>query len=171
MSTDQQPTSYDPRYDGIYQRGGAASAPRPHVEARRETPVDDPSRTTAAAFAHEERRVDAPPAETAPEPAIRDLGAQPEAHVAPDRSRNPFDVWVWLAAAVLTGLGIFFLSAPIVYAEEYAEQMMSQSGTAMYTPPWYSWTNAIAPTLVLLGLGTAVVQVFVLSIRHTLRTR
>ena len=180
MSTDQQPAPHDPRYDGIYQRGGQAPVRTPDGESR-PVAADERRPTTTPQFTDEQRRIGARPVaptpdsaraqNSTPESAIREVGTEPEAPEVSVRARNPFDVWVWTAAGVLTVLGAYFLAAPILSAEAYAQAMMSQSSTNMYSNPWYIYTINVAPTLILLGIGTAVVQLFVLSLRHTLRAR
>ncbi|MFC3298501.1 hypothetical protein FJV46_01790 [Arthrobacter agilis] len=155
MSSDRMQGIYDTRYDGIYQRGGAAE---PGVRAA----VAEPARFPVQQ--HADRPDDAPAGSS----VIREVGAEPETqHEPAPRQGNPFDVWLWVVSAVLVALGVFFVSAPMLYAER-AEVIAS---TTYYSSPWFNYTVMLAPALILLGAATAVVQLFVLSIRHTLRTR
>jgi hypothetical protein len=162
MTSERTQGTYDTRYDGIYQRGGSTDAPQqPAVPVRRTAPV-------SSGATHQQSRQDQYP-ERSQDPAedssiIREVGAEPVLEPEhPRLTRNPFDVWLWVISAVLVALGVFFVSAPTLYAEDVA--------TTYYSSPWFNYTVMIAPPLILLGLATAVVQVFVLSVRHTLRTR
>lgn len=76
-----------------------------------------------------------------------------------------------MVAAVLTVLGVYFLSAPIMHERAFMEATSTGQGGAMYSAPWFNYTSMAAPPLILLGVAAAVVQLFVLSIRHTLRRR
>ena len=153
MGSDRMQDTYDPRYDGIYQRAGAEAASRA-APAPDAPPLPRPVDDAAAAS------------------VIREVGpealGQPEPGTPP---RNPFDVWAWVVAAVLVALGVYFLSAPLIHEQQWVEQFeLGQIGTP-YSNPWFNYTVAAAPPLIFLGVATAVVQLFVLSIRHTLRTR
>ncbi|MBG6224260.1 hypothetical protein IWX63_000815 [Arthrobacter sp. CAN_A2] len=55
-------------------------------------------------------------------------------------------------------------------AEQYAAAF-SAVQTGPYSAPWFTHAGMAAPVLLLLGVATAVVQLFVLSIRHTLTAR
>lgn len=46
-------------------------------------------------------------------------------------SRNPFDVWVRVVAAVLTALGVYFLSATIMHERAFMEATPMGQGGAM----------------------------------------
>lgn len=48
--------------------------------------------------------------------------------------------------------------------------MMMGSPDGGYVAPWFSYATVAAPPLLILGIGTALGQLFLLSIRHTLRT-
>ncbi|KQO01737.1 hypothetical protein ASF21_09070 [Arthrobacter sp. Leaf234] len=154
MSTDRLQGTYDPRYEGIYQRGGATDAvPRMTSEA-------PPAPALPVA----------PPDEAAI-PGIVEVGPDTARETEEPRPRNPLDVWIWVAAAVLTALGVYFFAAPSMYQRAFDEAMMNGQANGMYVNPWFNTTVLAAPPLILLGLATAVAQLFVLSIRHTLRTR
>jgi hypothetical protein len=149
MSSDPMQSTYDPRYEGIYQRGGATesvsrmASPAPLAPALPDEP--------------------APAVETS---AIREVAAPAQQVEAPPR--NPYDRWAWITAGLLAALGVFLLAAPSIYAQQSMEALtMGQP----YVSPWYDRTIFAAPVLLLLGITTAVAQLFVLSIRHTLTTR
>ncbi|MHA7181702.1 hypothetical protein ACX80J_16470 [Arthrobacter sp. MDB2-24] len=154
MGSDRMQNTHDPRYDGIYQRGNPAEAaskavsPAPHAPA-----LPRPTEDTAAPS------------------VIREVGSEAPGQPRLIPPRNPFDVWAWVVAAVLVALGVYFLSAPMIHEQQYMEQLtLGQMGTP-YSNPWFNYTVTAAPPLIFLGVATAVVQLFVLSIRHTLRTR
>ncbi|MFJ6003239.1 hypothetical protein [Arthrobacter sp. NPDC092385] len=151
MSDRMQETN-DPRYDGIYQRGGAAG-----MADRVTSPAP-----LAPTLLHAAER----PADPS---LIREVGPEAAGTPIADSRRNPFDVWIWVVAAVLTTLGVYLISAPMVYERQYAESLGQM--TSQYSMPWFNYTSMAAPPLILLGVATAVVQLFVLSIRHTLRSR
>lgn len=159
MSSSDRPTP-DPRYSGLYQRGGDSAvepggydeAPRPPHE-----PVP-PSRPVPAP----------PPSQREDTSPIREIGVEDPQEATPRGDRNPFDAWIWVAAAVLLGLGLFVLSAPALFAESIEEQVLT---TGFYAGHWSQQSSTIAFPLVLVGSATAVVQLFVLSHRHTRRTR
>ncbi|OUM40990.1 hypothetical protein [Arthrobacter sedimenti] len=154
MVSDRMQNTYDPRYDGIYQRGAAEAASRAVPPAPHAPALPRPAEDAAAPSVIREVGSEAP--------------GQPEPSTPP---RNPFDVWAWVVAALLVALGVYFLSAPMMYEQQYVEQSaQGQMGTP-YSNPWFNYTVAAAPPLIFLGVATAVVQLFVLSIRHTLRTR
>ncbi|MHA7280424.1 hypothetical protein ACX80H_11785 [Arthrobacter sp. MDT2-2] len=155
MGSDRMQNTHDPRYDGIYQRGAA-----PDAASRAVFPAPHPPALPW-------------PAEDAATPAvIREMGSEAPGQPEPGtRPRNPFDVWVWVVAAVLVALGVYFLSAPLIHEQQYAEQFALGQMATPYSNPWFIYTLAAAPPLILVGVATAVVQLFVLSIRHTLRTR
>lgn len=154
MSTDRLQSTYDPRYEGIYQRGGATDAvPRMISEA-------PPAPALPVA----------PPDEAAA-PGIVEVGPDTVQATEEPRPRNPLDVWIWVAAAMLTGVGFYILSGPMLFEQQMATQVGDGATSAYATTPWVYWMNPAAPPLILLGLATAVAQLFVLSIRHTLRTR
>lgn len=147
MNSDHMQGTYDSRYDGLYQRSGGAGS----THAPREAGPD--------------RQADATPL------IIREIGGD-EPPVLPRRtSRNPYDVWMWVVAAVLTALGVFLTVAPILYEQQAGEQMALEPSPMGYVSPWYTWTSMSAPILILLGVATAVVQLALLSCRHTHRTR
>ncbi|MHA7218509.1 hypothetical protein ACX80L_06410 [Arthrobacter sp. MDT1-48-3] len=153
MSSDRMQGTYDPRYADIYQRGGDGDA-----ASRMASPAP-----LAPALPQVIGR-------TADPSEIREVGPGTVARPAHDTPRNPFDVWVWLVAGVLLAAGTYLLVAPILHDQQYLESMaLAPSGPT--GPPWFQYTVTAAPPLILLGGGTAVVQLFVLSIRHTLRTR
>lgn len=148
MSSDPMQSTYDPRYEGIYQRGGATES-----ASRMASPAP-----LAPALPDEP----APAVETS---AIREVAAPAQQVGAPPR--NPYDRWAWITAGVLVALAVFFLAAPSIYAQQYMEALpMGQS----YVSPWYDRTIFAAPVLLLLGITTAIAQLFVLSIRHTMTT-
>jgi hypothetical protein len=155
MVSDRMQNTQDPRYDGIYQRGNPTEAASSAVSPAPRAPA-----------------LPWPTEDTAAPSVIREVGSeapgQPEPSLPP---RNPFDVWAWVVAAALVALGVYFLSAPMIHEQQYVEQLaLGQMGTP-YSNPWFNYTVAAAPPLIFLGVATAVVQLFVLSIRHTLRTR
>ncbi len=153
MSSDPMQSTYDPRYEGIYQRGGAAESVPDMAPSRMASPAP-----LAPALPDE-------PAPAVGTSAIREVAAPTqEAPVAPG---NPYDRWGWITAGVLVGLGMFFFAAPSIYAQQYAESFTPGQS---YVSPWYDRTIFAAPVLLLLGITTAVAQLFVLSIRHTLTT-
>ncbi|WP_394249663.1 hypothetical protein [Arthrobacter pityocampae] len=154
MTSGPQPT-HDPRYDGIYQRGGgtdaAARTALPAPAAPERPPLAEPSGPGTTVIR-----------EVAPEP-----GGHGYAAAAP---RNPYDPWIWGVAGILVALGVYLLAAPLIHAEAYAEAMTAvQAGP--YSAPWFTYTSLASPVLLLAGVSTAVAQLFVHSIRHTLRTR
>lgn len=148
-------STHDPRYDGIYQRGGgtdaAARTALPAPAAPELPPLAEPSGPGSTVI-HE----------VAPEP-----GGQAYAAATP---RNPYDPWIWGVAGILVAVGVYLLAAPLIHAEAYAEAMTS-APAGPYTAPWFTYTSLASPVLLLAGVATAVVQLFVQSIRHTLRTR
>jgi hypothetical protein len=153
MSSDRLQSTYDPRYDGIYQRGGATeqasrmASPAPLAPALPQEP------------------------EPGPEPsAIREVVPAAPARQDDTAPRNPYDRWVWITAGVLVGFGVFFLLAPAVYEQQYLESFTPGQVAFPSVSPWYSRTAGLAPVLLLLGVATAVAQLFVLSLRHTLGT-
>ncbi|WP_104180208.1 hypothetical protein [Arthrobacter sp. B0490] len=154
MSSERMQSTYDPRYEGIYQRGGATEA-----VSRMESPAPP-----APALPHEPERPVEPSAirEVAPQGLPRQDEAVP---------RNPYDRWLWILAGALVALGVFFLAAPMLYEQQYMEAMTSGQPGGGYINPWYNYTAAAAPVLLLTGVATAVAQLFVLSVRHTLATR
>ena len=162
MSSDRLQSTYDPRYDGIYQRGGGA-------ETSPASPVSPASHRVV------------PPAPQAPALPVPEAAADPSAirEVVPETPtrqdhrapRNPYDRWVWILAGVLMASGMFFLLAPILYERQYLEAMNTAQTGGGYVNPWYNYTSLAAPVLLLLGVATAVAQLFVLSIRHTLGHR
>ncbi|WP_104168507.1 hypothetical protein [Arthrobacter sp. SX1312] len=155
MTGDGSQSVHDPRYEGIYQRGGA-SAPA----ARRGSPAPGAPALPPIAEPHG-------PATS----VIREVAPEPDGPAARAASpRNPYDPWIWGVAGVLVALGAYLLAAPIIHAQQYAEAFPAgQMGP--YTAPWFSYVSMAAPILLMLGVATAVVQLFVLSIRHTLTAR
>ncbi len=234
MSNDQDPDSLDPRYDGIYQRGGSTgtdlqdgsgawtSEPEPSGAARPQSAGPSASSQTSSSasssprpsssFASEQAaspsdqavsRSAEPQAAGPASPYEEPLSAQPSARssyspqepgtrsqpgsassrteeqqiireVGPSAPedltgsahRNPYDLWIWGTAAVLVALGIFFLVAPVLYAETTP---VLQSGA--YYSPWFNYTMSAASPLIFVGVATAVAQLFVLSSRHARRRR
>ncbi|WP_043444183.1 hypothetical protein [Arthrobacter sp. L77] len=141
----------DPRYEGIYQRGGVTDASAGTGSPAPVAPVAEPPGPGTSVIR-----------EVGPEPGVRATG--------PAHPRNPYDPWVWGVAGVLVALGTYLLAAPMIHAEQYAEAMTSvQMGP--YAAPWFSYVSMAAPILLMLGVATAVVQLFVLSVRHTLTGR
>lgn len=162
MSSDRVQSTYDPRYDGIYQRGGAAETSQASPASRTSHRVAPPAPQAPAL----------PAAETAADPsAIREVVPETPTRQDHRAPRNPYDRWVWILAGVLVASGMFFLLAPILYEQQYMEAMNTAQTGAGYVNPWYNYTSMAAPVLLLLGLATAIVQLFVLSIRHTLGNR
>ena len=153
MSSGPRPT-HDPRYEGIYQRGGA-----PDAATAAGSPSGAPGPSPTAGPAGPGTSV------------IREVPPEPGGHATGAASRrNPYDRWIWGVAGVLVALGAYLLAAPMIHAEEYAEAMSAvQSGP--YFAPWFTYTSMASPILLLLGVATAVVQLFVLSVRHTLTSR
>lgn len=150
--SDRVQETYDPRYDNIYQRGGTgdAGARLPSPAARPPALPREPERTVEPGIIRE----------VGPEPTVEPDGGLP--------ARNPFDVWIWVVAAVLTGLGFYLLTAPMIHEQSF---MDGQGLTSPYSMPWFNYTGMAAAPLILLGIATAVVQLFLLSVRHTLRSR
>ncbi|MCU1634548.1 MAG: hypothetical protein JWM61_3200 [Micrococcaceae bacterium] len=156
MSNDRLQGGYDARYDDIYQRGGTTeAAPR----------VTSPAAPAPALPLPTDRGDESSSgiSEVGPATATRE-----EYEPAP---RNPFDVWIWLVAAALTGLGSYFLSAPMLFERQYMEQLAVEASPVGYSAPWFSYASTAGPPLILLGVATAVTQLFILSIRHTFRAR
>ncbi|MHA7209764.1 hypothetical protein [Arthrobacter sp. MDT1-65] len=154
MSSERMQSTYDPRYEGIYQRGGATEA-----VPRMESPAPP-----------------APALPPEPEPSVESSAIREVAPGAPPRQdeaapRNPYDRWLWILAGALVAFGVFFLAAPMLYEQQYLEAMTSSQPGAGYINPWYNHTAVVAPVLLLTGVATAVAQLFVLSVRHTLATR
>jgi hypothetical protein len=233
MSNDQDPDSLDPRYDGIYQRGGStgtdlqggsgawtseaepsgaarpqsagcsasshmsssprSSSPRPsssfaseQVASRSEqaisrsaepqaagpaSPYEEPlSAQPSARSSHSPQEPGTrsqpglPPSRTEEQQIIREVGPSAPEDLAGSAHRNPYDFWIWGTAAVLVALGIFFLVAPVLYAEITP---VLQSGP--YYSPWFNYTMSAASPLIFVGVATAVAQLFVLSSRHARR--
>ena len=152
MTGDGPRSVHDPRYEGIYQRGdGPDPAARRGSPAPSLPPVDEPYGPATSVIR-----------EVAPEPDGPAIGAA--------TPRNPYDPWIWGVAGALVALGAYLLAAPMIHAQQYAEAMTSvQMGP--YAAPWFTYGSMAAPVLLMLGVATAVVQLFVLSIRHTLTAR
>jgi hypothetical protein len=189
MGSDRRQDTYDPRYDGIYQRGGESVTAGPVTSPASPAPVTAPA---AAAWsraadpsserpgrggAAAERSAAGPAGPSRPEasPAgvadIRDIGPEPVVHPGSSGQRNPFDLVLWIVAAILVALGAYFLAAPMLYEEAYRERYLQDPSLDPYTMPWFNYTVTAAPPLILVGAATAVVQLLVLSLRHTLRQR
>ncbi len=188
MGSDRRQDTYDPRYDGIYQRGGSATADpvtspvsptptgAPAAFPRSRTvgsPAEPPGPVQGAARQSTTEpgassRPEAPPAGDA---GIREVGPEPVVQPESSGQRNPFDLVLWIVAAVLVGLGAYFLAAPMLYEEAYRERYLLEPSLDPYTMPWFNYTAAAAPPLILVGVATAVIQLLVLSLRYTLRHR
>lgn len=155
MTSERPPSVHDPRYEGLYQRGGAADpaartgSPAPGAPAL--PPVAGPPGPESSVI-HE----------VAPEPGGPATGA-----AVP---RNPYDPWIWGVAGTLVALGAYLLAAPMIHAQQYAEAF-SSAQMGPYAAPWFTYVSMAAPILLMLGVATAVVQLFVLSVRHTLTSR
>ncbi|TKV28452.1 hypothetical protein FDK12_07235 [Arthrobacter sp. NamB2] len=153
MSGDRVQDTYDPRFDGIYQRGGSTAAASP-------APPPPP-----LPYAPE-----TPPIPSAPA-VIREVG---DGAVPPPQAgaRNPYDVWLWIVAGVSLALGVYFLWAPALHEQAYMESVISvgPASTSYQGPPWFSYTVAAGPPLIFLGGAAAVGQLALLSLRHTRQT-
>ncbi len=147
MNSDHLQGTHDSRHDGLYQRGGGAGS------------------TPAPGDAGHDRQADATPS------VIREIGGDESPELPRRTSRNPYDVWMWVVAATITALGFFFTVAPIMYERRYAETPPADMSSSVYVSPWFNYTSQLALPLILVGTAAAVVQLALLSYRHTLTTR
>jgi len=132
----------DPRYDPAYQRGGGgAGLSRFSEERPAVVEISD-----------------------VPAPEQPALNTWPEL----ERRQRAYRIAAWSLAAGLVAAGTFFLFADILFPQEPVVPPANYSGYPV--EPWPIKLRVTAPNLIMLGILTAVVQVFIEQVQ-TFRLR
>lgn len=125
----------DPRYDPVYQRGGGGvHLPGARQEAPAIVEISD-----------------------SPAPAQKPAAGN-DWSVLEQRQRR-YRTAAWALAAGLVSLGIFFLFADALFAQDTTVSQPNWSGYPV--EPWQQKLRYTGPNLLMLGILTAIVQVFI----------
>lgn len=134
----------DPRYDPAYQRGGGGDV-------------------------QFSRHPDAPPiVEISDVPAPNQAGAVQAGYPDLEQRQRRYRMAAWGLAAGLVAAGVFFLFADAMFPQDLTAAQPNWSGYPV--EPWPQKLRMAAPDMLMLGILTAVVQVFLEQVQ-TFRLR